>query len=702
MRLWLEEVKVELAIILVVMLYTVVIFADLSLPSTVCTDVAVRCALPDPDPPCLPLGAEDVCDPSEMTLSVCHGKQCRAADINNIFLYVDYVFLTAFMIELLIKCYAWGFRYFFNAEGRTCEIVNSIDAVVVVISFVFMILITPSIGILDGKGAESVQDAMAIARTLRLVKIFRLLTVMNKLQKSRSTAHVLRKKAQYRRSGSPVERVLEILTRLKKHSESAQTRDDIAFIMDIIISDQLYSVNLSTATAGLSKEMAAFIQNTGVASVTRKAAAKPKPAEAEASGGDANGGGDGGAPRAAGRRASFSMAATDATYWVDQLFEQDAVQTMLQKYHLWEFDPFAFDEVTGRKPLVASVMHLVKVNNLDEELGFDCSKLVRFLTKVQDGMNDVPFHNYMHITDVVHGTAYFLSQEKLKALATPLDFYTMILSAAMHDFDHPGYNNAYLCTTRNHLAILYNDDSVLESFHVASSWRLMLMDELDPFAGLSAEDYAEARQTAVTTILGTDMKFHFDHLSKFKTRASGGTLDAPDRKDMRLILAMCLHGARPPPRVPVLPPCHRSPTPPPPLAAADVSNPAKPWKLSSEWTSRVMTEFFRQGDMEMDRGLAASPFMDRAKTNIAQCQVGFINILIKPFYEEWCAWLGGTSEQDCVENIVKNIAMWQDNGEEVLGDRLAQVKTRPESTPRTAAAEGAPLSVTKESKAGDS
>ena len=63
---------------------------------------------------------------------------------------------------------------------------------------------------------------------------------------------------------------------------------------------------------------------------------------------------------------------------------------------------------------------------------------------------------------------------------------------------------------------------------------------------------------------------------------------------------------------------------------------------------------------------------------------------------------GQLSEQDCVENIVKNIAMWQDNGEEVLGDRLAQVKTRPESTPRTAAAEGAPLSVTKESKAGDS
>ena len=109
-----------------------------------------------------------------------------------------------------------------------------------------------------------------------------------------------------------------------------------------------------------------------------------------------------------------------------------------------------------------------------------------------------------------------------------------------------------------------------------------------------------------------------------------------------------------------------------------------------------MTEFFRQGDMEMDRGLPASPFMDRAKTNIAQCQVGFINILIKPFYEEWCQWLGGTTEHDCVENIKANIKMWEDNGEEVLGDRLAEIKTRP---PAAAAADGAPLSVMAGSKA---
>ena len=77
---------------------------------------------------------------------------------------------------------------------------------------------------------------------------------------------------------------------------------------------------------------------------------------------------------------------------------------------------------------------------------------------------------------------------------------------------------------------------------------------------------------------------------------------------MRLLLSMCLH-------------------------SADVGNPAKPWQLSCEWSARVMDEFFRQGDTEMDRGLPVSPFMDRERTDIAQAQAGFISVLIQPFFE---------------------------------------------------------------------
>jgi len=157
------------------------------------------------------------------------------------------------------------------------------------------------------------------------------------------------------------------------------------------------------------------------------------------------------------------------------------------------------------------------------------------------------------------------------------------------------------------------------------------------------------------------MKFHFDHLTKFKTRVGAGAFDSPDRKDVRLLLTMCLH-------------------------AADVSNPAKPWDLSKEWTSRVMDEFFRQGDAESEAGLPISPFMDRSKTNIATCQVGFINILIKPFFLEWCQFLGEECMRDVFANVESNVAKWEAEGEAVLGDRLEKIKTPPPVAARASSA----------------
>lgn len=249
----------------------------------------------------------------------------------------------------------------------------------------------------------------------------------------------------------------------------------------------------------------------------------------------------------------------------------------------------------------------------------------------------------------------------------------------------------------------------------------------DPLTGFSKEDYKEARQTIVAVILGTgantesrphvlskplaprilyltnmfdaaDMKFHFDHLNKFKTRVSTGAFDEPDRQDVRFLETLLLH-------------------------AADVSNPAKPWHLSMEWTSRVMDEFFRQGDVEQASGLAISPFMDRSKTNIASCQaadthchaapprfdhawnrilapiwmlhlehvdaqcqratlhsvfqVGFINFLIKPYFLEWCQFLGDECLQQVFKNVENNVSKWETEGEGVLGDRLAKIKDPP-------------------------
>lgn len=54
-----------------------------------------------------------------------------------------------------------------------------------------------------------------------------------------------------------------------------------------------------------------------------------------------------------------------------------------------------------------------------------------------------------------------------------LETLAILTAAAIHDFEHPGVNNAFLSKLQDKIAIRYNDASVLENHHVAASFELM-------------------------------------------------------------------------------------------------------------------------------------------------------------------------------------------------------------------------------------
>ena len=54
-----------------------------------------------------------------------------------------------------------------------------------------------------------------------------------------------------------------------------------------------------------------------------------------------------------------------------------------------------------------------------------------------------------------------------------LEVFAALIAAAVHDVDHPGKNNQFLIETGHELAILYNDNSVLENHHLAMAFRIM-------------------------------------------------------------------------------------------------------------------------------------------------------------------------------------------------------------------------------------
>lgn len=550
------------------------------------------------------------------------------------------------------------------------DALNLIDLIIVLTSFV-MLWVTLDYTLVAGD-SSGLDTALALLRVFRIVRIFRIVVILNKIKRTRDTAEMLRKKAQYKRQGSPVERVLDILQALKRKSDSGAERDNLAFMMDVIVSGDLYTVTMSSGGdgGGTDSSYSTFLAEGGAragAKGGKKAGGLlsgiSKRAQVKSTEIVASDMGDGdGVPRPlAGSGIGLSGSRFNLIgelMWAEQLLESEAVSKAMADVDSWNFSIFELDKASNKHPMIMLMLHYVKRFDLDSELAIDCNNLVRLLLKVEQGYKEVPFHNYVHGADVTHGTAYFMTRDTVARHMSALDLYCMVLGAAIHDFEHPGYNNAFLVASKNETAILYNDSSVLENYHIASAWRMMLQDDLNPFAGFSPEQYNEARATMVYAILGTDMKFHFDHLTKFKTRLSAGAFDEPDRKDVRLLLAMCMH-------------------------SADVSNPAKEWNLSSEWACRVMEEFFRQGDREAELGLPVSPFMDRAKTDIGKCQAGFITILIKPFFEEWVSFLGSDNSH-IFTNVESNIKTWAEQGAEVaLGERAEALKKGPKADMRS-------------------
>jgi len=65
------------------------------------------------------------------------------------------------------------------------------------------------------------------------------------------------------------------------------------------------------------------------------------------------------------------------------------------------------------------------------------------------------------------------------------------------------------------------------------------------------------------------------------------------------------------------------------LHCADLSNPTKPANVYREWVTRVMEEFFRQGDRERALGYDVSPMCDRNTVKVANAQVSQTVVLCR-------------------------------------------------------------------------
>jgi hypothetical protein len=151
-----------------------------------------------------------------------------------------------------------------------------------------------------------------------------------------------------------------------------------------------------------------------------------------------------------------------------------------------------------------------------------------FLLASRQAYNEfVLYHNFRHVVDVLQALFHFLVQigtlpwyptdtprpqpaleSPIAQLLKPFDALTLLVSAIGHDVGHPGVNNAFLVALNAPLAQLYNDRSVLESFHCAAYSQI-----LRRYWPKAFED-ATMRKLMINSILATDMGLHFKYMSE--------------------------------------------------------------------------------------------------------------------------------------------------------------------------------------------
>jgi len=120
-----------------------------------------------------------------------------------------------------------------------------------------------------------------------------------------------------------------------------------------------------------------------------------------------------------------------------------------------------------------------------------------FISSIQEGYKNIAYHNQVHGMDVGRLAYYYaINCDLMKnAKLEEKDLAALIIGGSIHDFEHLGWNNAYLIEIQHDWAVTYNDISVCENHHVAAAFDLIQNKPgCNIFEHMSLEDFKNFRK----------------------------------------------------------------------------------------------------------------------------------------------------------------------------------------------------------------
>jgi len=290
--------------------------------------------------------------------------------------------------------------------------------------------------------------------------------------------------------------------------------------------------------------------------------------------------------------------------------------------------------------------------------------MLTLLEKIEAGYKSNPYHSALHAADVTARLAAILEASGLashlvKTNGGCTQLVAIVLSAAMHDLEHPGHNNQFAVNMELEPARLFNNQSVYENWALVRG--LELIEQAEFYRELPKHRRLSFKDAIITAVLATDMAKHFEAVSaayQLLERQRGAMVESQlssildddpfklwNDEDIKVVLCLA-------------------------LKAADLGHTTTPVVQHVKWVSRLQEEMFLQGDAERslqshsdlnrtDRCSPLSPLADREKSGPCNGdnQVVFFEMIVIPMYKILSEFLPETAP--LLKQAEVNLEYWR-------------------------------------------
>lgn len=291
---------------------------------------------------------------------------------------------------------------------------------------------------------------------------------------------------------------------------------------------------------------------------------------------------------------------------------------------------FNVDDFKNKKILSYAVYELFTINIDLKKINIKSESMKKFIFQVSLYYYNNPYHNFKHAVSVLQFVHLLINKIGLRKYFSDFEIFGLLVAALVHDIGHPGHTNLFEINNKSHLALKYNDKSVLENHHCSLTFYLIHSKEISLFENLSQHEFSIVRNMIIECVLATDMKHHNDLVKGLENKF---ILNYETPQDRLLLGKILLH-------------------------IADLSNQLRPFDISYQGSIALKNEFTNQIKKEEMLNLPIQDFMKlTSDKSFYSSEYYFCSNVVKPLWNLVVKLFPELDEYS--NNLYTNINKWK-------------------------------------------